>query len=551
MTDKQVTIEAKLHALQQAFGAQLPERLATIQRTWAMVQERADAIVHKDLYRFVHSLAGSAGTFGYQQLGNQARQLEEFLAQLTDVAYHSPESRATINNALAQFETLAVDGPDNVDGALSATPSQTAPYTSHSKTLVYVLEDDQLLAQEVVSQLEQFGYEVEPFLASADITLAQKARPADVLILDIVLPEGDLEGTRIAPQLQALNDTYVPSIFISARDDWEARLAALRAGGSAYFSKPLDFAALVESLDQLLDSDVAVPFRVLIVEDTVLLAQHYATVLQAAGVDTAVINAPEQLLDAMSDFRPELILMDLYMPNCSGIEAAQIIRQHPLYRSLPIVFISTEGELNRQLNALKMGGDDFLQKPITDLHLVAAVTIRAQRFRGLNSQMRCDSLTGLLNHITLKLTLEHELALSQRQKGELSFVMLDIDHFKSINDRYGHPVGDQVIKSLARLLNQRLRKSDTAARYGGEEFALILPDTSLEAARILLDDLRQSFSQIIFTHEGREFSATFSAGITMAPAVSSMKGLIAVADNALYEAKHRGRNQVVLSQIEQ
>jgi diguanylate cyclase (GGDEF)-like protein len=124
--------------------------------------------------------------------------------------------------------------------------------------------------------------------------------------------------------------------------------------------------------------------------------------------------------------------------------------------------------------------------------------------------------------------------------------MLDIDHFKSVNDQYGHPVGDRVIQGLARLLNHRLRKGDMAARYGGEEFALILPDTRPEAAGAVLDELRQVFSEIRFTHEDGEFSVTFSAGVAAAPPNGEMAALIEAADAALYEAKHGGRNRVAL-----
>ncbi len=548
MTDKQITAADKLRALQQSFAIQLPERLATIRQTWAALQENpAESALRKELYLTIHSLAGSAGTFGFQDLGQAARQLEEFLMQLSDATCNDAVSVATIDSGLTQLDALANSEPDNAYAESSAITFQTAADADHDRTLVYVLEDDRLLGQEIVNQLQHFGYAAASFPTTADIILAQQAHPADAFILDIALPDGDLEGIRIAPQLQALAKSAVPLIFISSRDDWDARLAALRAGGSAYFKKPLDFSALVEKLDRLLGVDSAEPFRILIVEDSVLLAEHYAAVLQAAGMKTEVINDPVQLLDAMSEFGPELILMDLYMSNCSGIEAAQIIRQHAAFQGLPIVYLSTETGLNQQLDALKMGGDDFLQKPIGDAHLVTAVSIRAQRFRGLNTLMTCDSLTGLLNHISLKLTLESELALLQRQGGILSFAMLDIDHFKSINDGYGHPMGDRVIKSLARLLTQRLRKSDTVARYGGEEFAVIFPNTTAEAAHALIDGLRQSFSNIVHGHENEEFAVTFSAGIATAPPHADVASLIEAADKGLYEAKHGGRNQVVVN----
>lgn len=545
MSEQEVNSVEKLRALQQAFEARLPERLGMIRSAWAGVQQGPDApAALKELYRLAHSLAGSAGTFGYHRLGKAARQLEELLMQINggvaDVAGRVP----AINSALALLAAFASEGQDNNhETAVTATAAAAA----NAKKRIHLLEDDPLLAAEIVNQLEHFGYEANSFHSSSEIVQAQTTLPADLLLLDIALPEGPLEGIVIAPQLQALSASPLPVVFISARDDWQARLAALRAGGRAYFKKPLDFPALVEQLDKLLILDGPENIRVLIVEDDLLLAEHYAAVLHGAGMQVTMINDPVWLLDVMAEFRPELLLMDLYMPHFSGVEAAQIIRQHPAYQSLPIVYLSTESGLHQQLEALRVGGDDFLQKPISDDYLIAAVTIRAQRFRGLNTLMRCDGLTGLSNHITLKLTLERELALLQRQRGALTFAMIDIDHFKTVNDRYGHPVGDQVIKSLARLLTLRLRKSDTAGRYGGEEFAVILPDSSLASAHAVIDDLRQRFAQIIFNHGGAEFGATFSAGIATASPHGDMNTLIEAADQALYEAKQRGRDQVVIS----
>ena len=546
-TDKHTAKAAKLRALQEAFSTQLPDRLMTIRQTWAELQQHPEAEAQRrELYLLIHSLAGAAGTFGYHRVGEQARQLEESLLKQAQTVYNQAKSAATIDGVLRQLEALAANGPDSTCESAPKIAPLPAAAATRDRMLVYVLEDDALLAQAIVDQLEHFGYTAESFPTAKRIILAQERHAADALILDIGLSEGALNGARIAPQLQALGSHTVPLIFISARADWHARLAALRAGGRAYFAKPLDFPVLVECLDQMVGHKIEQPFRVLIVEDTALLAQHYATVLQAADMETEIVNKPERLLDAISTFGPDIIMMDLHMPQCSGTEAAQIIRQHSIYKNLPIVYLSTESALHEQLNALRMGGDDFLQKPISDAHLVAAVSIRTQRFRGLNALMTCDSLTGLLNHISLKLSLERELALARRRGGSLTFAMLDIDHFKLVNDRYGHPVGDRVIKSLARLLTQRLRKSDIAGRYGGEEFAVILPDTGPQTAHGMLDELRERFAEMVYSHETGDYKVSFSAGIASAPPHADMESIIKLADAALYEAKRTGRNRIVL-----
>jgi len=539
--DSKPTKATKLRALQMRFIEELPSRLTDIEREWQSGHETSASSV---FYRLVHSLAGSAGTFGFPRLGTRARELELLLQQGNNTSAEAATDTVIIQ-ALSELQLIAADGPDKV---MPAEPLLAAEVeTDEAKpSLIYTLEDDIHLAEETAQQLQHFGYRVEAFHSVDALKAGVERQVPDALLADINLPEGTVAGTRVAAELRgdAAQDMVV--IFISGQESWQDRLNAVRAGGHAFLSKPINFSLLMEQLDAVLGNSQESPYRILIVEDTPLLAEHYANVIQTAGMQTEVLHDPAKLLDVVPVFGPDLILMDIFMPGCTGVEAAQVIRQHSAYTNLPIVYLSTEKSLTHQLEALRAGGDDFLQKPISDTHLVSAVSIRARRFRELTALMVRDGLTGLLNHINLKLALEREISQAQRRSSSLCFVMIDIDFFKSVNDTYGHPVGDQVIKSLARLLSQRLRTGDIAARYGGEEFALVLPDTRVEDARVVIDDLRQQFAQITYAHESGAFNATFSAGIASFPPHGEMEALIAAADGALYQAKHGGRNQLAM-----
>jgi len=170
------------------------------------------------------------------------------------------------------------------------------------------------------------------------------------------------------------------------------------------------------------------------------------------------------------------------------------------------------------------------------------------RYRALRALMVRDSLTGLLNHTNYKERLRAEVARAKRQNKLLSVAIIDIDHFKKVNDTYGHPAGDRVIKNLSRLLKQRLRGADVIGRYGGEEFALALPDTPIGVALGVINDLRESFAAIE-QHAGKAtFQNTFSAGVAECspqhPALMDTEALIKAADEALYVSKHGGRNRV-------
>jgi response regulator receiver modulated diguanylate cyclase len=186
------------------------------------------------------------------------------------------------------------------------------------------------------------------------------------------------------------------------------------------------------------------PYTVLIVDDSPLMAEVYALALRTAGMHVVPTTDPMQVSNLLAELQPDLILLDMYMPDCNGQELAAVIRQQPEYHSIPIVFLSGETDRAAQLAALARGGDDFLTKPINLDHLVAAVSSRIQRARTMRSLMVRDSLTGLFNHSVTHELLMREIARAQRLSQPLSVILIDIDHFKQVNDQYGHQVGDRV-----------------------------------------------------------------------------------------------------------
>jgi diguanylate cyclase (GGDEF)-like protein len=401
--------------------------------------------------------------------------------------------------------------------------------------LISLVAEDTLPAEALAAQLAHFGYRVHRFASALDAAVAAAAEPPTAMVIDLGLPDIDAgAGSRWA----------FPVVFVSARDDLPARLRAVRAGGAGFFSHPVDVPLLVDVLDQLTTSQPPEPERILIVDDDRIQANLNAMHLRKAGMAVRVVIDPLTAMEALAEFQPELVLLDVYMPLCTGMELAAVIRQMEAFVSLPIVFLSAETDRDKQLAAVGLGGDDFLVKPIKPDHLISAVISRAERYRKLRAVMMRDGLTGLFNHSTITDRLDQEISRASRQQGCLSAAMLDIDLFKQINDTHGHPVGDRVIKSLARLLTQRLRGSDVVGRYGGEEFLVVLPDTPVEAATRLIDQLRLAFSNLYLRAGRQHFTATFSAGVASFPTWGDGATLKEAADQALYRAKRGGRNRV-------
>ncbi len=396
---------------------------------------------------------------------------------------------------------------------------------------------------EIRRQLSYFGYVVRIVTTLPALLAAVRATPPQAVLLEAAAL-GDAAQVAAIAALIEIQPLLVAAIFVIGPDNLVARLRVARAGGAGYFAPPLDLSRLLAKLDTPplpLTSD---PYRILLVDDDPIMIRFYTRVLGRAGMVTRAVLNPLTVFTTLQDFYPDLILMDLYMPECSGPELAAVIRDEESFVGVPVVFLSGESDRGTQLAALQLGGDDFLTKPIAPPHLVAAITNHVERARTLRRFLARDSLTGLLNHTTCKERLTAELARAGRQATPLAFAFLDIDHFKGVNDSYGHAAGDRVIRNLARLLQGRLRRSDLVGRYGGEEFAVILPDTLPTQAVEVLDDLRTRFAAIEQRAGDATFHTTFSCGIAGVPPLITAPALIEAADQALYRAKQQGRNRI-------
>jgi diguanylate cyclase (GGDEF)-like protein len=546
------SIKEKLQKLKETYAAQLPVKIDLLEKQWVELSEDPENPERlKSLLREMHTLAGSSASFGFKGVSIALRDLEAGLKGVAEKGLTSGDLAA-----LPAFEILGrMKAACAAAGKGSDVPQDTSVVYVDSdpgeemggvRNKIFLVEDDPDVRESLALQISHFGYEVKSFADLGPLKEEMKRSEPSVIIMDMVFPEGDLAGAKTVAAIQEGRETKIPVIFISVRNDFTARLQAVRAGGDAYMVKPVNIGPLMDKLDALTRKEVVEPYRILIIDDDVDLSSYYSLILQEGGITTYIVNDPRTALASIIKFNPDLILMDMYMPQCSGVELAKVIRSMDTYVSIPIVFLSAETSLSKQLTAMSMGGDDFLTKPIQPCHLISSVVMRAERMRIIRSFMDRDSLTGLLNHSKAKEQLDIAAERVRRHGGNLAFAMIDLDHFKAVNDTYGHTAGDRVIMSLARLLQQRLRKTDVVGRYGGEEFAVILNDTGPDDAFKVLDSIRLSFSQIKHQVEGREFSATFSCGVANYSDFGDPVALCNAADNMLYEAKNNGRNCVIL-----
>jgi diguanylate cyclase (GGDEF)-like protein len=515
------------------------------------IQKRLDELVTSNtepekaqaLTQAAHRLAGAALTAGFDEIGQAARELENGIRASADKPSidHVRDLTIKLANAFAKQRAM------QPGMAQSKINNQFLFNTKDGNTnhLIHIVDDDIHQARNLADQISRFGYQVNVFSHLPDLSSELKNIIPSVILMDIVFPEGELAGADEIRSLRKEIGDQLPVFFISVRTDTTARIQAIRAGGKGYFPKPVDIDALMDEINSLNIQIDPQPYRVLIVDDSEIQAKTNAMHLHKFNIETSIITKADEVLEDLENFHPDLILLDLYMPDFSGLELAQMIRQIKAYVGIPIVFLSAESDREKQLNAVGQGGDDFLTKPIKPDLLIAAVTSRIERYRKLQTLMLRDGLTGLLNHTTIRESLSQEINRAKRSNQPLAVAMLDIDQFKNVNDSYGHATGDKVLRSLAQMLSLRLRRTDLIGRYGGEEFLILFPNTTEEEAAQLMDELRDSFSQVIHIAQGHEFRITFSCGVAGFPALRDLSALSEAADRALYEAKRKGRNRVI------
>ncbi|GAB3552312.1 hypothetical protein GCM10027343_37720 [Noviherbaspirillum agri] len=388
-------------------------------------------------------------------------------------------------------------------------------------------------------QLQFFGFRV--FVIGRDCKNLPEDRPLAVLFIPANEYASEEDYACIASIRAACPASQL--LYLGVRSAIEPIVALMRAGIDITIPAEDQPAMVLNCVLDLVQTNEQEQYRVLVVEDSRVAVALIQRTLAQHGIDTQAINDPGCLLDALESYRPDLILMDMYMPRFTGVEATRVLRQMAGYSSVPIVYLSGESEVAMQVEALRLGGDQFLMKPFNPVLLAAVVKTRIERFRETRRSSRLDGLTGLLNHTTAKSRL-NTLVSQAGGSGPLTVAMIDIDHFKAINDTYGHPVGDQVIRGLAWLLKGRLRTIDLIGRYGGEEFLLALPDVTPAQAGSVIDRIRADFAALPHAHPQGALYATFSAGIAAYPHIDTAAGLTEAADGALLQAKRLGRNRV-------
>ena len=292
------------------------------------------------------------------------------------------------------------------------------------------------------------------------------------------------------------------------------------------------------------------PNRVLVIDDSESIHKLVIARLRPEGLEVmGVLDGELGIERAVAD-QPDVILLDIGLPNVDGFEVCRRLKEHPSTRNIPIIFLTGTADTESKVRGLDLGAVDYVTKPFDQVELRARVraALRTKRLQDiLEQQSFLDGLTGLWNRAYLDRRLESELNVARRYGRPLTLVLADVDHFKRVNDSLGHLFGDIVLQGIAEGLRAYARRSDIVARYGGEEFAILLTDTNLRSAVHVSERLRMSAESRHFEARSEVVSVTASFGVACSEdlgAELTPEELIRAADVALYASKDAGRNCV-------
>jgi diguanylate cyclase (GGDEF)-like protein len=553
MPNKKLPTKGPTPELKKAFLGHLPHRVAAVEEAWHTLREGGWQIdLLRRLFQRVQALGGSCAMFDLVEVGEAVLSLEVFLssfvaggilpkpAQLWELDMLVQQLREVSMGRVGEGSVAAQEHPKTQQGAGAA-------WVSHQGQTVFVLENPDPMSGGLCPALNALDLKIRAFKKPADLRAKLKRQRPLAVISDVCFLS-ELSKSGVIEALQANRSGRVPLVFLGDPSNLEQRLEAMRAGSDAYMPLSVESDKLAAKIRELAIPPSEKLYRVLIVDDDPTQAEHAAAILRKGKMQTCMVMEPLKVLDAIREFQPDLVLLDLYMPDADGVELTTIIREHPEFVHIPIVFLSGELDPDKQLLALSAGGEDFLDKPIRPRHLIKTVSNRIRRAQELETSLvgsvSRDRLTGLMDRRALMQAL-HRVSAEQINAGTARGILfIGIDAAERLLDSMGIRGMDALIAKTGALISDALLRSDTAGRFGDYSFVVLAERAQPKAVSELAAFLCKSIEGQLFELANRALSITLSIGIYLVQDTEDDPWmLVSHAEKAYRMARDAGGNQ--------
>lgn len=538
--EKNQQLMQRIKVLTENYAEQIPELIDELRgAVQEAKQDTGSGACLERAINLAHRQKGTSGSYGFNALSEQFEKIEHGLKLLSNRKLKQPGS---------VWSAIDVAIENACKSELRVLESERTKLPDTTTTSRVLLVDEH---QEFVELAKSIG---QKHLLDVVCVSGQK-EAMDVIrghsLQAAVIAESPQRGDDSLALIAELRDfptcEKLPIALVSADAGLERRIMATSAGASLFLEQPVEPHAFTAAFEQLLVMRNWQRPHILVVDDDPNFTSYIAELLSAENMIVHQLNDSTLVLEKLAQVKPALLMLDVTMPGISGFDICRVLRTMPMWQDLPIVFVSANTDWEFRVATFKAGGEDYVPKPVIPEELAARVKLRVERRLWFRERTEKDPTTGLLLRRPFLEQFSALLSEAKRHSWPVSLVVLDVDHFKRINDTYGHLMGDAVLATMGRFMTNRFRVEDLRARWGGEEFILAFraerPSTIATSVELALDNFRKI---PFLSDDGQEFHVTFSAGVAAFPEDGlNIQQLVQIADARLYNAKQAGRARVV------